>query len=148
MFTHLYALIFTVAPQGPPEIDYNNKKVYYVGDKLIMTCTVNGGNPLVDRVNFLCGEREIPNKGSNSRYPTSVSQTLTLELTNEDHGLQCQCSATHLTDTYSLTKTIRLDVKDGETTLLVPFSLILFFCYLQPPLVLVPPCSNVHVFKY
>lgn len=122
MFTHLFFLLFTVAPQGPPEIDYNNKTAYYAGDKLIMTCTVNGGNPLVDRVNFGCGEREIPNKGSNSRHPTSVSQTLTFELTNADHELQCQCSATHLTDTYSLTKTIRLDVKDRKTTLLVFFS--------------------------
>lgn len=118
MFTHLYALIFTVAPQGPPEIDYSNTTAY-AGNKLIMTCTVNGGNPLVDRVNFGCGEREIPNKGSNSRYPTSVSQTLTFELTNDDNGLQCQCSATHLTGTYNLTKTIVLNV--GETTLLVFF---------------------------
>ncbi|XP_025090367.1 uncharacterized protein LOC112561828 isoform X2 [Pomacea canaliculata] len=142
-------LYIQFAPQGPPEIDYNNKKAYYAGDKLIMTCTVNGGNPLVDRVNFGCGEREIPNKGSNSRHPTSVSQTLTLELTNEDHGLQCQCSATHLTDTYSLTKTIVLDVKDGtpqgsvQSCSTTRPSIILLILCLFPKIILVSDEINV-----
>ena len=60
------------------------------GDQLTMTCQISGGKPLVDSVNFRCGNKYL-DQDEDSVKESYVSSSLSFNVEKDDDGLQCYC---------------------------------------------------------
>ncbi|XP_070174699.1 uncharacterized protein [Littorina saxatilis] len=100
-------------PQTPPVINgYKKGDVLQAGDDLRMTCSVQGGKPLVKNVIFSCDGH--PDTAPDIAGQTEVHSVLEFKLlTVEDNGKRCICTAEWKdTDWYRLSVTTTLIVNE------------------------------------
>ncbi|KAL8569795.1 hypothetical protein ACOMHN_006521 [Nucella lapillus] len=102
-------------PDKPPTIHGVSKDtVYQEGQKLTMTCSVQGGKPLVKAVIFFCGTH--PDSSSDIVGASEVHSILSIRaLTMGDNGQTCICTAMWKDrDWYRLSDTARLAVNGRQ----------------------------------
>ncbi|XP_070202593.1 uncharacterized protein [Littorina saxatilis] len=98
-------------PQSAPLIE--SSLTTRVGDRLTMTCTVDGGKPPVTSVNFSCPGH--PDVTPDISGPQSLTSVLNFPLSSADDSILCSCSAQWKTgEMYSLTRFRVLTVKPKE----------------------------------
>ncbi|XP_025102771.1 uncharacterized protein LOC112569250 isoform X1 [Pomacea canaliculata] len=106
-----YTLRVAYPPELPPVIEgIQNDESVRSGDRLILTCKVSGGRPLVSSVNFTCGHHEDEEDSVSGSF---VSSVVTLDpVTAKDDGIRCRCSAKWLPEItqYSQTEEVVLNV--------------------------------------
>ncbi|XP_025101048.1 uncharacterized protein LOC112568136 isoform X2 [Pomacea canaliculata] len=100
-------------PTSPPIIK-GNENILILGENKTLTCTVNGGKPLVSSVIFVCGNKTgTPDFGDDE----SVSSSINFHVQVHHHFTSCQCSAIwqRKPELYLDKSFITLYVKQGET---------------------------------
>ncbi|XP_076455843.1 uncharacterized protein LOC143290359 isoform X2 [Babylonia areolata] len=88
-----FTLHLNYPPQSPPRITgYTPGRPVQVGEALHMTCTVQGGRPLVTAVDFTCPGHPDTEPDEEGRGKVTASVTIP-RLTSWDHGVTCVCWA-------------------------------------------------------
>ncbi|KAK7106082.1 hypothetical protein V1264_017380 [Littorina saxatilis] len=84
-------------PESPPEITgINQNEVLTEGDNRILSCTVAGGDPQVDRITFFCGDKRGVHADTSpveSRVKVLTSTVTFAHVKADNNGLECQCYA-------------------------------------------------------
>ncbi|KAK7497447.1 hypothetical protein BaRGS_00011289, partial [Batillaria attramentaria] len=102
------------APSAPVIAGYQPGQVVSVGDTLVMTCSVNGGDPLVTSITFHCGSTA---DGLDKRNTTHVSSQVTIRSVRADHnGTLCVCKALWPKDEQlELNRNVTLLIEEKQT---------------------------------
>ena len=101
-------------PSSPPTISSNNGgKPILLGSYLSLTCSVEGGKPLVDSVDFSCLPHTADNRSDmRNNSLGSVSSSVSFDHVTASHnGTVCVCSAVwQETRWYTLTEFYNITV--------------------------------------